>query len=229
MGVRELVWAARTVPLVLRVQGFLSWVGARRQVSREPASGSVVRCYDYLSLDSWAEPRADSPRPRSECPEESELLDFLLLARMLEVVVERCDRVPGAVGREHGWVLPGPEYPSLPAEAARVWRAGVELLAVLWAHRVPGEQAGDPVPARWLELLCAADGGTVAVRVLEGLDGGLGDFGCSLATRLLESLGLVCFRYDLDLGECCVLTPLGRHAAALLRRGGVLPVPEAVR
>jgi hypothetical protein len=39
---------------------------------------------------------------------------------------------------------------------------------------------------------------------------------------LLESLSLVRFRYDLDLGECCVLTPLGRHAATLLRRVGVV-------
>lgn len=231
MDVLELVWAARVVPLVLRVQEFLGWVGARRPVTREVRpGGSGVRRHEYLSLGSWAESRGDARRGGPGAGEEAALLEFLLAVRMLEVVVGRRDRVPGGGVREHAWVLPGPAYPRLPAEAARVWRAGVESLPLLWAHHGAGTEAGCPLPARWLERLCAADDGALALRVLGRGDGGPPAEGgeAAAAARLLESLGLVRFHYDLDLGECCALTPLGRHAVTLLRRGGVLAAPQAV-
>ncbi|KUP98408.1 hypothetical protein [Thermobifida cellulosilytica] len=226
MDVRELVWAVRAAPLVLRVQEFLCWLGEQRPLSREPLPGRPgARRHTYLSLGSWAEGRTATALGE----EETALLEFLLAARMLEVVVGRRERRTGGGVREHAWVLPGPAYPLLPDDAARVWRTGVELLPLLWACRVPGASPGCPLPARWLERLHAADG-LLPLGVLGAADGAFGTVRGEAAAALqaLESLGLVRLRYDLDLGECCALTPLGRHAVTLLRRCGVLAGPQPV-
>src|SRR5690606_41754607 len=98
-------------------------------------------------------------------------------------------------------------------------RAGVARRALRGGRSVARAAAGGPRPAQWRDRRGAAGGGVPPRRVLCGEKR---QGGAAAATRLLESLSLVRFRYDLDLGECCVLTPLGRHAATLLRRVGVV-------
>ena len=89
MDVRELVWAVRGAPLVLRIQEFLGWLGDQRRLSRIPLPAPQGhRRYTYVSLGSWVRVR-DESRRRSvpSLGEEAALLDLLVTARMLEVVV----------------------------------------------------------------------------------------------------------------------------------------------
>ncbi len=51
MDVRELVWAVRGAPLVLRIQEFLGWLGDQRRLSRIPLPAPQGhRRYTYVSL-----------------------------------------------------------------------------------------------------------------------------------------------------------------------------------
>ncbi|WP_285758912.1 hypothetical protein [Nocardiopsis ansamitocini] len=204
------------------MRAFLRWVGDRREVSRDQVGTAAgVREYVPLSIGAWVEDDdvATEP-PECEMGDAAPLLAFALEARVLEMVVDRNERRPGGGHRQHGWVIPGPEYVRMPRDAARLWRMAVERLPLLWRQRDVRiyHRVAQPLVEHLLSLLTESGENGVAVSEFVEASGreGLPRSSVEVAVSLLGSLNLVRHDYDLDVGERCALTPLGRHATTLL-------------
>ncbi|CAM3794987.1 hypothetical protein [Nocardiopsis rhodophaea] len=155
----ELRRVAEGALLVALMLDFLAWISTGKEVSRERLNHPYRSTHYTLVTLGRHLRKHEEAGDHVACPFDrgAELLTVALKAHILKLVPERTERRRGDVERQHGWVIPGPDYRRLRHDALHLVCVLLDHAPTLWRLQdprvfyAPAEQVMRKVLARLME------------------------------------------------------------------------------